>query len=201
MGGAELVCLCPWVPGVGVGVLRGPCPLGLRGRRSRRHGTGKQNVGAGLLEKARGPMVRVPGRQRWVLLHEARSSAVPPCDPLRQGASRPPCPEPLSVAGDQPLCSIPIENILAVERLEEESFKMKNVSAAPPRALGVCPSSALVAPQHPLPLPSSGSPVAGCLRAGRRQRTWWKVLSWQLQRPEGQLRDRWVSLRQILTWF
>lgn len=31
-------------------------------------------------------------------------------------------------AGDHPLCSIPIENILAVERLEEESFKMKNVS-------------------------------------------------------------------------
>ncbi|NXG64903.1 RASA3 protein, partial [Hemiprocne comata] len=29
--------------------------------------------------------------------------------------------------GDQPLCSIPIENILAVERLEEESFKMKNM--------------------------------------------------------------------------
>nr|XP_027794598.1 ras GTPase-activating protein 3 isoform X1 [Marmota flaviventris] len=28
--------------------------------------------------------------------------------------------------GDQPLCSIPIENILAVERLEEESFRMKN---------------------------------------------------------------------------
>lgn len=30
--------------------------------------------------------------------------------------------------GDQPLCNIPIENILAVERLEEESFRMKNVS-------------------------------------------------------------------------
>ncbi|XP_010083570.1 PREDICTED: ras GTPase-activating protein 3, partial [Pterocles gutturalis] len=29
--------------------------------------------------------------------------------------------------GDHPLCSIPIENILAVERLEEESFKMKNM--------------------------------------------------------------------------
>lgn len=25
------------------------------------------------------------------------------------------------------MCKIPIENILAVERLEEESFKMKNV--------------------------------------------------------------------------
>lgn len=36
-------------------------------------------------------------------------------------------PHPFSV-GDQPLCSIPIENILAVERLEEESFRMKNVS-------------------------------------------------------------------------
>ncbi|XP_075708759.1 ras GTPase-activating protein 3 isoform X2 [Rhinoderma darwinii] len=29
--------------------------------------------------------------------------------------------------GDHPLCSIPIENILAVERVEEESFKMKNM--------------------------------------------------------------------------
>lgn len=29
--------------------------------------------------------------------------------------------------GEVALCSIPIENILAVERLEEESFKMKNV--------------------------------------------------------------------------
>uniref|UniRef100_A0A8D2KZ33 RAS p21 protein activator 3 n=1 Tax=Varanus komodoensis TaxID=61221 RepID=A0A8D2KZ33_VARKO len=28
---------------------------------------------------------------------------------------------------DHPLCSIPIENILAVEKLEEESFKMKNM--------------------------------------------------------------------------
>ncbi|XP_056411963.1 ras GTPase-activating protein 3 isoform X2 [Hyla sarda] len=28
---------------------------------------------------------------------------------------------------DHPLCSIPIENILAVERVEEESFKMKNM--------------------------------------------------------------------------
>jgi hypothetical protein len=33
--------------------------------------------------------------------------------------------------GDQPLCNIPIENILAVERLEEESFRMKNVSDGP----------------------------------------------------------------------
>lgn len=33
--------------------------------------------------------------------------------------------------GDQPLCNIPIENILAVERLEEESFRMKNVSDSP----------------------------------------------------------------------
>lgn len=30
--------------------------------------------------------------------------------------------------GEGALCSIPIENILAVERLEEESFRMKNVS-------------------------------------------------------------------------
>lgn len=29
--------------------------------------------------------------------------------------------------GEGALCKIPIENILAVERLEEESFKMKNV--------------------------------------------------------------------------
>lgn len=29
--------------------------------------------------------------------------------------------------GEGALCRIPIENILAVERLEEESFKMKNV--------------------------------------------------------------------------
>ncbi|XP_053420110.1 ras GTPase-activating protein 3 isoform X2 [Nycticebus coucang] len=29
--------------------------------------------------------------------------------------------------GDQPLCSIPIENILAVEKLEEQSFRMKNM--------------------------------------------------------------------------
>lgn len=33
----------------------------------------------------------------------------------------------LFAAGEGALCSIPIENILAVERLEEESFKMKNV--------------------------------------------------------------------------
>uniref|UniRef100_A0A452S630 Ras GTPase-activating protein 3 n=1 Tax=Ursus americanus TaxID=9643 RepID=A0A452S630_URSAM len=39
--------------------------------------------------------------------------------------------------GDQPLCSIPIENILAVEGLEEESFKMKNMFQViqPERAL------------------------------------------------------------------
>ncbi|XP_066562444.1 ras GTPase-activating protein 3 isoform X2 [Amia ocellicauda] len=39
--------------------------------------------------------------------------------------------------GDHPLCSIPIENILAVERLEEESFKMKNMFQViqPERAL------------------------------------------------------------------
>lgn len=36
-----------------------------------------------------------------------------------------------SATGDPPLYSIPIENILAVEPLEEESFKMKNVSATP----------------------------------------------------------------------
>ncbi|KAG8505441.1 Ras GTPase-activating protein 3 [Galemys pyrenaicus] len=35
--------------------------------------------------------------------------------------------------GDAPLYSIPIENILAVEKLEEESFKMKNVSGCPRR--------------------------------------------------------------------
>lgn len=33
----------------------------------------------------------------------------------------------LLAPGEGALCSIPIENILAVERLEEESFKMKNV--------------------------------------------------------------------------
>ncbi|EPQ14843.1 Ras GTPase-activating protein 3 [Myotis brandtii] len=40
-------------------------------------------------------------------------------------------------AGDQPLYSIPIENILAVEKLEEESFKMKNMFQViqPERAL------------------------------------------------------------------
>ncbi|XP_040192305.1 ras GTPase-activating protein 3 isoform X1 [Rana temporaria] len=32
-----------------------------------------------------------------------------------------------SKAGDHPLCNIPIENILAVEKVEEESFKMKNM--------------------------------------------------------------------------
>uniref|UniRef100_A0A8C2Y193 RAS p21 protein activator 3 n=1 Tax=Capra hircus TaxID=9925 RepID=A0A8C2Y193_CAPHI len=39
--------------------------------------------------------------------------------------------------GDPPLCSIPIENILAVEPLEEESFKMKNMFQVvqPERAL------------------------------------------------------------------
>uniref|UniRef100_A0A2K5CVF0 RAS p21 protein activator 3 n=1 Tax=Aotus nancymaae TaxID=37293 RepID=A0A2K5CVF0_AOTNA len=39
--------------------------------------------------------------------------------------------------GDQPLCSISIENILAVEKLEEESFKMKNMFQViqPERAL------------------------------------------------------------------
>uniref|UniRef100_A0A4W3JKW0 RAS p21 protein activator 3 n=1 Tax=Callorhinchus milii TaxID=7868 RepID=A0A4W3JKW0_CALMI len=38
---------------------------------------------------------------------------------------------------DHPLCSIPIENILAVEKLEEESFKMKNMYQViqPERAL------------------------------------------------------------------
>lgn len=35
----------------------------------------------------------------------------------------------LLLPGEGALCSIPIENILAVERLEEESFKMKNVRA------------------------------------------------------------------------
>lgn len=34
----------------------------------------------------------------------------------------------LLLPGEGALCSIPIENILAVERLEEESFRMKNVS-------------------------------------------------------------------------
>ncbi|XP_059409418.1 ras GTPase-activating protein 3-like [Carassius carassius] len=39
--------------------------------------------------------------------------------------------------GEGPLCSIPIENIMAVERLEEESFKMKNMFQViqPERAL------------------------------------------------------------------
>ncbi|MBN3322689.1 RASA3 protein, partial [Atractosteus spatula] len=39
--------------------------------------------------------------------------------------------------GDHPLCSIPIDNILAVERLEEESFKKKNMFQViqPERAL------------------------------------------------------------------
>ncbi|XP_013370899.1 PREDICTED: ras GTPase-activating protein 3 isoform X2 [Chinchilla lanigera] len=39
--------------------------------------------------------------------------------------------------GDPPLCCIPIENILAVERLEEESFRMKNMFQViqPERAL------------------------------------------------------------------
>uniref|UniRef100_A0AAY4CKZ2 RAS p21 protein activator 3 n=1 Tax=Denticeps clupeoides TaxID=299321 RepID=A0AAY4CKZ2_9TELE len=37
--------------------------------------------------------------------------------------------------GEGALCSIPIENILAVERLEEESFKMKNVSSRVPSSL------------------------------------------------------------------
>lgn len=37
--------------------------------------------------------------------------------------------------GEGALCSIPIENILAVERLEEESFKMKNVGAASPKII------------------------------------------------------------------
>lgn len=36
-----------------------------------------------------------------------------------------------SAAGDPPLCSIPIENILAVEPLEEESFKMKSSESQP----------------------------------------------------------------------
>ena len=36
----------------------------------------------------------------------------------------------LLLPGEGALCSIPIENILAVERLEEESFKMKNVRVA-----------------------------------------------------------------------
>ena len=44
--------------------------------------------------------------------------------------------------GEGALCSIPIENILAVERLEEESFRMKNVSLlkfpTPNRLPSVC---------------------------------------------------------------
>lgn len=48
-----------------------------------------------------------------------------------------------SAAGDVPLYSIPIENILAVEPLEEESFKMKNVSPTP-------------TPPHPRPWSAPG---------------------------------------------
>ncbi|XP_039600599.1 ras GTPase-activating protein 3 isoform X1 [Polypterus senegalus] len=42
-----------------------------------------------------------------------------------------------NMKGDSPLCSIPIENILAVEKLEEESFRMKNMFQViqPERAL------------------------------------------------------------------
>lgn len=53
---------------------------------------------------------------------------------LRGGCARPLLLRARSAAGDPPLYSIPIENILAVEPLEEESFKMKNVSVPPPLA-------------------------------------------------------------------
>lgn len=42
--------------------------------------------------------------------------------------------------GEGALCSIPIENILAVERLEEESFRMKNVSLPKFTTLNSLPS-------------------------------------------------------------
>ncbi|KAM5147188.1 ras GTPase-activating protein 3 isoform 2-T2 [Callospermophilus lateralis] len=49
--------------------------------------------------------------------------------------------------GDQPLCSIPIENILAVERLQEESFRMKNMFQViqPERALYIQASNCVEA--------------------------------------------------------
>uniref|UniRef100_A0A8C0RQS8 RAS p21 protein activator 3 n=1 Tax=Canis lupus familiaris TaxID=9615 RepID=A0A8C0RQS8_CANLF len=77
--------------------------------------------------------------------------------PLPRGRGPTLCPPPapswtFSTSGDQPLCSIPIENILAVEKLEEESFKMKNVSVlCAPHFSGVSPSSALC---HRAPSPA-----------------------------------------------
>lgn len=55
------------------------------------------------------------------------------------GRPAPPGTHGVSAAGDPPLYSIPIENILAVEPLEEESFKMKNVSPSPPDPLPLVP--------------------------------------------------------------
>lgn len=54
----------------------------------------------------------------WVFLH----CAVPVC---------------LMLAGKEPLCCIPLDRILAVERLQEDSFKMKNMFqiVQPERAL------------------------------------------------------------------
>lgn len=67
--------------------------------------------------------------------------------------------------------------------------------------LGVSPSCARCPASTHCRCSPPAAPSPGSLQAGRRQRTCWKVLSWQLQRPEGQLRDRRVSLKQILIWF
>lgn len=84
---------------------------------------------------------------------------------LSGGASRPPPQEPLSATGDQPLCSIPIENILAVERLEEESFKMKNVSVVSPwPAPRLHPSRTPPAPCPPASHCGAQQPGSSCPR-------------------------------------
>ena len=153
---------------------------------SRRHGAGG---------------VRVTGSQYQVLLGARREAWLfpgvrPGCSPASpasglyvahpspaQAGSLLPAPHrPLPAAGDQPLCSIPIENILAVEGLEEESFKMKNVSVS-----GASPSSALgppAAPRHP---GSSAEPVTWVLASRLEAENLPEGAFWQLQGPGAQL--------------
>uniref|UniRef100_A0A3B4TQM2 RAS p21 protein activator 3 n=1 Tax=Seriola dumerili TaxID=41447 RepID=A0A3B4TQM2_SERDU len=82
--------------------------------------------------------------------------------------------------GEGALCSIPIENILAVERLEEESFKMKNVrdpTHQPPWSLWffqhlaqIAPTNIQILPSLPPPDVPGYSARAGTLHPGQQLR-------------------------------
>lgn len=150
-GGGEQVGLCPGarrrsrITGGGGLVLFGCILLDLKWPRCRQDYQGNslhKNVGTWLQRPHARRLSHQDGHQhgsRGVQGREAGCSvakplAGPACrDPGRSPPPGLPLTTPLHT-GDQPLCSIPIENILAVEKLEEESFKMKNVSALPPRA-------------------------------------------------------------------